>query len=368
MPLSRVTLPSDFSDITSAMMLGQPEPEYLYAKMAFAANVRAALAATDASALLSSLGTRGPGSQGAPVPDLASMQLAIARSPFAGAITVVAELERKGVGHTVRINRPVFAGGGYTEAGRTIGQATSISTTPVEVTNEQVAITIRRVAGPYDSTNSRVAPFAIDRLDAQRSAHSLASTAGMQLVRDRMKYLDTVLALKFDAGTTVVRPGGIAADASFPSSGEVPLDLDTLFRTEQALKDLFIPRFPDGSYLAVVSPAQMRQLKLDPDFKNLAVFLPDQNPLEIETVVKVGKGITLVESSTIVRDTTTVSGQTIQRGQMFGPGAVGYGIDDACRVANANEDNYGETPKIIWIAYEGLQLLDNRFVASMRSI
>jgi hypothetical protein len=160
----------------------------------------------------------------------------------------------------------------------------------------------------------------------------------------------------------------VASDATFPTSGEVAVDLETLFRAEEGLKTANVPRFADGSYAAVVSPRQMRQLKTDPDFKQLAVFLPSQNPLQIASIAKVGNGITLIESNTVLTDTTTVSGQTIYHGVMFGPGAVGYGIDEACRVANANEDNYGETSKVIWIAYEGFQLLDNRFVAGIRSI
>jgi hypothetical protein len=368
MPVSRVTVPAEFFDTTSAMMLAQPLPEFTFAKFVFASQMKAELMASEAAALLSSLGTRGPGSAGAGVLSLMDQQLAIARSPFAGAIQTIAELGQKGIGHTVRINRPVFAATTYTEASRLISQSTSISTTPIEMTSEQVAITIRRAAGPYDNTNSRVAPYAIDRMDASRSVHQLAAMVGTQLQYDRMRYLDTVTALKFDAGANVVRPGAVAADASFPGSGEVPLDLETLFRAEQTLKDLFIPRYADGSYLFVGSPLQIKQLKLDPDYARFAKESDALNPLLGETITKVGKGITVLESSTIVRDTTTVSGQTIQRGMMFGPGAVGYGIDDACRTAYSNDDNYGETAKIIWVAYEGMELLDNRFIVSVRSI
>lgn len=366
MSVSRATVPSEFYDITSAMMLRQPEPEYLFAKLAFAAQTRAELMASDAAAVLAATG-RGPDAQGAPYGDLATNQLALGAHPLAEAVVAVTELGQRGVGHTIRINRPVFAGGGYTEAARTISSAQSISQTPIEVSAEQVAITVKRIVGPYASGGSQPQPYAIDRLDAQRSVHSLAGVVGLHLSRDRMKLVDSIFSAAFDAGANVVRPAGIAADASLPASGEVPLDLDTLFRGEESLRSSNIPAFADGSYLTVVSPKQMRQLKLDPDFMRLAVFDRGQNPLGIPSVVRVGR-LALVESNTIQLDTATVSGQTIQRGCMFGPGAVGYGVADACRVVNAVEDNYGEQIKVVWIAYEGFAVLDNRFIVSLRSI
>lgn len=366
MPVSRATVPSEFFDITSAMMLRQPEPEYPFAKLAFAAQARAELMATDAAAVLAATG-RGPDTQGAPYADLAANQLALSAHPLAEAVVAVNELGQKGIGHTIRLNRPVFSGGGYTEAARTISSAQSISTTPIEVSAEQVSVSVKRFVGPYASGGSQPQPYAIDRLDAQRSVHSLAGVVGLHLSRDRMKWLDTVFSLAFDAGANVVRPGNITADGSLPASGEAGLDLDSLFRAEETLRTNNIPAFADGSYLTVVSPKQMRQLKLDPDFMRLAVFDSSRNPLGIPSIVRVGR-LSLVESNTIQTDTATISGQTIQRGCMFGPGAVGYGVADACRVASAAEDNYGEQVKVVWMAYEGFAVLDNRFIVSLRSI
>lgn len=367
MPASRVTLPAEFFDITSSMMLVQPEPQYVFAQMAFAAVQRAELSNVDAGALFN--GRAPMPASGAAVPGLDANQLQLARSPLAEAITVVAELGQRGVGHTIRINRPVFSGGGYTEASRTIAQSTSISTTPVDVAAEQVSITVKRVAGPYDSTNSRVAPYGIDRFDAGKSVHSLASITGVHLKRDRVKYLDTVLSLLFDgASTNIVRAGNISADSSFPSSGQQPLDLDTLFRAEEKLSIANIPRFADGRYHCIISPTQLRQLKTDPEWATQAKEDAAYNLLTGGAYMNVGQGIRLEVSNTIQTDTTTVPGQTIYRGVMFGPGAVGYGIDDACRVAAANEDNFGETAKVIWLAYEGMAKLDERFLCSIRSV
>lgn len=366
MAVSRVTVPSEFYDITSAMMLRQPEPEYLFAKLAFGAQARAELMTSDAPALIAAVG-RGIDVGGAPYGDLAANQLALGAYSLSEALVAVSEVGNARIGHTVRLNRPVFAGGGYTEASRAIGASVSISQTPIEVSAEQVTLTVRRYVGPFASGGTQPQPYAIDRLDAQRSVHSLAGIVGLHMSRDRMKWLDSVIGQAFDAGSSVVRPGGIAADASMPASSELPMDLDTLWRAEQTLRMANIPAFADGSYLAVLSPIQMRQLKLDPDFARFAVFDKSQNPLGIPSIAQVGR-VKIVESNTIQVDTTTLAGQSIQRGMMFGPGGVGYGVADPCRVANAVEDNYGETLKVVWICYEAFAVLDNRFIVSMRSI
>ena len=52
---------------------------------------------------------------------------------------------------------------------------------------------------------------------------------------------------------------------------------------------------------------------------------------------------------------------------MFGPGAIGFGVADPCRVVAASEDNYGETVKVVWLAYEAMGMLDNRMICSLRS-
>jgi len=365
---SRLTLPSEFFDITSGMMLTAPVPEFAFAKMLFAADARAQLTKADAASFFASM-QRGPRvGGGADTPDLADMQLVLAKSIASNAISAVPELGKRGVGHTVRVNRPVFSGGGYTRAQRRIAPSASISTTPINVSQEQTSITIEMSGGPWDTANSRIAPYAISRVDSGRSVHELSAIVGMHLAYDRWKYVDSVVAELFDSGTTnVVRPAGISSDAGFPASGEVPFDMETLLRAEKALKSANVPRFPDGTYLAVLSAQQMLQLRLDPLFSRQSVFLQDQNVLQNSSVIRVGQSISIIEATTVRTDTTTVSGQTIQRGVMFGPGAVGYGLDEACRVASSNDDNYGEQAKVIWVAYEGFQVLDERFLCSMRS-
>ena len=80
-----------------------------------------------------------------------------------------------------------------------------------------------------------------------------------------------------------------------------------------------------------------------------------------------GGTVAVYRSTTNVTDAVTVSGCTIQHGVMFGPGMFGFGIDRACKVAAAAEDNYGETVKVVWIAYEGSGVLDNTFCVGVHT-
>lgn len=371
MSASRVTLPNEFFDRTSAKMLVQPEPQYIYARLVFMAAAAAELRSGPNTLGISA--DRSVGGTGANVPGFQEMQLLLADNIRSEAIFVSDELAPEKVGHTIRMNRPVFSGGGYTEAARTIATSQSISTIPVDLTQEQVAITIKRVAGPYDTTNSRVAPRAIDSFDAQHSVHNIANIIGVDLARDRTKYLDTVIGGLFDtvASGSLIYPGdstfSLSTDATaLATNGDRPFDLETVFRTEQKLNDLNIPRFGNGKYMMTITPQQARQLRSDRDFKLLSVFEPESNPLKVAYVATIG-GVEIYASSTNTVDTSTVSGVSIHHAVAFGPGHVGYASSGPCRVIASTDDNYGETAKVIWCAYEGAAVLDSRFAVAVHS-
>jgi hypothetical protein len=377
--VSRATLPAEFFDRTSAMMLIQPEPQYLYAQLVFMADLQAELRQNpDALSLLAGRGIEG--AEGAVVRPFSEnqLQLVAADKVRGETIAVSSELASGNVGHTIRMNRPVFANTTYSAASRLVTSNQTISTTPISLTAEQVAITIQRFAGPYDQANSRVAPYGVDRFDAQRSVHDLVATVGTQLSRDRFRFVDTIYAGLFDSpvSTSVLYPGdpsnnlaGGGDAAAFPSAtnGYRPLDAESIFRMEQKLTDLFIPRFGDGMYRLIVTPQQARQLRTDPAFQRMSVFQPENNPLKQSYIATLGM-VEIFVCSTNTVDTSTVAGVSINHGVMFGPGLVGRVKDgEGCRVVSSTDDNYGETPKVVWLAYEGQSLLDNRFVVGIHS-
>ena len=358
-------------------MLRQPEPQYLYAQLVYMSDLQAELRANpDAFELFSGRGVAA--GQGAIVKPFSEnqLQLVAADRIHGEAIAISLELAAGNVGHTIRMNRPVFSGGGFTAAQRLIASGQAISTVGTSITSEQVEITIQRFAGPYDVANARVAPYPIDRFDAQRSVHDLVALVGVQLQRDRMKFVDSVYASIFDSPASggLVFPGdptnSLTSDSSaFTANvnGNRPMDADTIFRAEQKLADAYIPRFANGNYMLIVTPQQARQLRNDPAFQRMAVFETEMNPLKQSFIATLGQ-VEIYQCSTNTVDTSTVSGVGINHAIMFGPGYVGrVRSGEGCRVVNSTDDNYGDTPKVVWLAYEGQSLLDNRFVVGMRS-
>lgn len=357
MVLSRATLPSEFFDITSAQMLVAPEPQYPHAilgKMALNVSMQ------DAGAL--GLAGREIPQSGAPVAALEAQRLALADPLMGEAIVAVAELANKGVGHVVRLNRLAFTDSTYTEAARRVAEGASISTTPIDITAEQVSVTLQRFAGPYGA--SSVQPYAVDAMAAQKSVHNLSALVGRHLRRDFDKWLDAVLVAAFDAGSNSVFPTGISATTSFAVAGDGPLTASQLFETQKVLDVANVPLFANGRRACVLHPQQIRQLQDDPQFARYAEFHRDINPLLQPSYVKSLGGLDIYKSNTL--NTTTNGGSvTVYKGQAFGPGMVGMGVGQLPMVRSSTDDNYGLQAKVIWECLAGFQTLDNRFGATI---
>lgn len=375
----RVTLPTEFFDRTSEVILRQPEPQYLYAQLVFMADAAAELQRLSAMGITPE---RAIPDTAAAVPQFQFFQAILSGNlPVSEAIMVSNELAPGKVGHTIRMNRPVFAGGGYTSAARRIAAQQSISTQAIGLTAEQVSITIQRNGGPYDTVNSRVAPLPVDRMDSAHAVHSMASTIGLQLYRDRIKFVDSVYASLFDSGSSVLYPAdprgaltsaGTTGDATaFPSTvaGTRPMDFEALMRMQTALATANISRFANGRYVCVLTPQQAQDLSLDPLFARQTTLTPSLNAVDplSASLVKSISGIDVYQSNTNTIDTTTVPGLSIHHGTMFGPSSIGRAPAGPCRAAYSSDDNYGETAKVIWLAYEGEALLDNRFIVNIHT-
>ena len=361
----RISLPQEFYDKTSGMMLRVPLPAFMFARMVAAGSIAAELNTEGMASKLSDL--RSYVSAGVQPPSLSDQMLMLGAVPGANAITVVNDLSAQGEGQTVRLNRPVFSAAGLTEAARIVSGNNAISVVPVDMTMGQATITIHLVTGPYDNANSRVAPYGIDAVVAKKSVHDLASLVGQNLYYDRTAYLDAVYSILFcNYANTNVRPGAYATDASMPTTGEVALDLATVWKAQEALETANVMTFEDGTYNLLISPKQMRQLRIDVMQSGVATFQQEKNPL-FGDCERIGK-VRIISCNTLQTDTASVSGQTIQRGVMHGPGYAGYANAMACEVRSSTDDNYGFAPKVIWAAYEGGGILDSRMAVGVRSI
>jgi hypothetical protein len=266
----------------------------------------------------------------------------------------------------VRINRPVFTDTTYSQASREVPNGTTISTTPVNVTEEQVSVMLRRFFGPYDAANTRVAPYGVDRFDASMPVHKIGSIVGKNLKRDRDKFLDTVGVLLIDAAANVIYPTGMSADNDATAVGSYPMDFETIGRVEKKFDDLGIPYFANGRRVMILTTQQINDLKNDTQFAKLAEFHPPVNPVLSKSYYKTLGAFDIYKSTTL-RKVNNGSSVPIQYGQAFGPGMVGIGASRLAECVTSTADNFGEHALVGWIAYEGFQVLDNRFGISVRS-
>lgn len=352
--IGRATLPEEFYDITSSMLLRQPEPQYLYAQM-----FKSAL-----SANLNVPGTLGVpgrevGGNGADYRAETADRLVLS-APISTEI-FQAKVDFKGqMGHTMKFNRPLFSSGTATQAARKVAANTTISTTPIAAGSEQNTLTLERFAGPYDTTNSRVAPYAIESFDASMGIHKLASFVGTHLRRDFDVFLDTVwvnLLNSMTGGT--VYPEGMTADNDATSAGMFPLTYEQISRTARVMDDAKLPVLGDGRRLLVVTPTGQKQLKDDPQYARYAEFHKEMNPLFPGYFGSLPE-FHLIKSSTLTT-TANSSSVNIHTAHAIAPGVAMGGMGRAPSVRYASDDNYGETPKVIWLGDFAFGLADSRF-------
>lgn len=375
-PINRLTLSEEFQDTTSSKILRAPEPQYLHAvlwKMALGRGL---------DRLPGGLGLmagRMAGGVGAPYPEAQEFQLQLSDPIMTDALLVVPSSEAK-VGHTVRINRPRFTDTTYTEASREITR-TTVSTTPTNIGSEQVALTIKQYAGPYDTSQTKVAPYGLDSFDASRAVHDLAEEVGTHLQRDFDKTIDYVVGSLYDAvdaGNIVYPSTAMSSDNDIATAGSGPLSFNQIIRGVETLENAKAPKFANGQYALVIGPTEKRQLAEDDEFQRLAVFIGKgtdgpSNPLLKANFYASVSGADIYVSQTL-RTAANTSSINVRRNQMFGPGAVGSMVVPVNglggvgpRVQASTDDNFGLTAKVIWVLEAAFKTLDSRFAASLRT-
>ena len=364
MPISRAELPEEFFDMTSPRLLRQPEPKYLYAGL-FKAALAIELGVPDAVGL----GDRAIQGQGAPYTPADADRLALAQDLGFNELFAITVNHTGTPGHTLRFNRPAFTDSTYTQAARQIGSNQTISVVPITAGSEQANLTIKRFGGPYDNTNTRVAPFALDNFDASMGVHNLARFIGTHLQRDFDKTLESFWVTLIDtvsADTThIVYPDGMTADNDATSAGQFPATYEQLSRTSRKMDEANLPTLGDGRRVLVMTPMGKKQLKDDPQFARYAKDFPETNPL-----ISMGWFATIPEFHCFVSNTLTTTNNSssvaIHKGHALAPGALFGGSGKPPRVAASTDDNYGETAKVLWLAYLSLGLADQRFGFQVR--
>jgi hypothetical protein len=366
--INRASLPEEFFDLTSGMLLVQPEPQYVFAQL-FKAAIGSAmmLAAANQIGITPARMIPSSGLQYT-LPGADRLTLATPDGQASQMILSVAELSRPQVGHTVRVNRPRYGSGGFTLANREITSGSLISTIATDLQSEQVTITVKRYGGPYDPSQAAVAPLALDRFDASRSVHSLAGVIGTHMQRDFDHWADAVCAQFLSSGSTTLWPQGFAADSQSATVGDMPLDCDLLFRGVETLRNANIPMFSNGRYRAFITPTGGRQLQNDAQTGSFIRYdVKGANPITGEGSTAPGPGyIGHITGCDIFEATTLTSavngnGIPVYTSFMAGPGMMATGAGALPYVASSTDDNYGESAKVVWLSYLGFNLADARF-------
>lgn len=354
----RAELPAEFQDYTDSKLLVQPQNQYPYCSL-----FKSALAIRLAGAALDK--ARSPSGGGDAYIDASQDRLMLASRIPTALFQVKADFN-KTRGHVIKFNRPKFTSTTYTLASRQVKTNQTISTTPANIMDsEQNKLEIVRVAGPYDSTNSAPAPIAIEDFDANLSVHDLYDMAGTHLVEDFDHFLDAWLVATADSGTgATVYPEGMTANDDATQAGQYPFTYEQTSRASKEMDEANLPRFNNGRRMMMVTPTGKKQLKDDPQFARYAEAHTSQNPLfpgYFGSTPEFDFGL-----SNTLTTASNSSSVAVHYGHAIAPGAFMAGTGRAPRMALASDDNYGETPKIIWLADLANGLADSRFVKSIR--
>lgn len=364
MPVSRAELPEEFFDRTSAILLRQPEPVRPYANL-FKMAVSVQLG------IPSSIGMPGRpiSGQGAPYAAHDRDALSLSRDLGLNELFAVSVNFQGEPGHTLKFNRPVFTDSTYTQAARQIGTNQTISVVPIAAGSEQNNLTIKRFGGPYDTTNTRVAPYSLDNFDASMGVHNLAQFIGTHLARDYDKTLESFWVALMDTvandTTHIVYPDGMAADDDCTGAGQFGLTYEQMSRTSKLMDEANLPTLPDGRRAFVCSPAGKKSLKDDPQFARYAKDFGDSNPLQSMGWFNSTPEFHCFMSNNLT-STANSSSISIDKAHAFAPSALMAGSGKPPRVAPSSDDNYGEAAKVIWLAYLALGLADARFGFQVR--
>jgi hypothetical protein len=365
--VNRGSLPSNFLDsIDAGLVLPEPEPQYFFARMAGGSQMLQTALDSDMSGAQHFLKMIGGGQPVSPV--LAEMARLIDAYP--DAITFVPGFGLN-KGDTIKLRRPLYTGGGYDLASRLVKSGVQTSETGIAIKGSEVPVVLAQYEGPYDTTNSRVAPYVIEEFDAKFRANKdqLVSLVKHHLGRDRIKWLDTVIRNLFRASQYITYADAVANVLSFTSGAGHSISLETIFKAKQAIKDREWSPFPNGRYAFCVPTVFQTQMLGDPDYRALSAMhtngvnqlfghiasIDDIDIFEVTTLKTYAAGETVPTDGNAVP-----SGATVYEGLMFGPGAVGMGQAQAAKCFSSESTNFEKESKVIWRSTEAFQTIDER--------
>ncbi len=368
--IGRGTLPQNFLDsVSPGMRLPTPEPAYWFARAALAGRLQFAALNAGAPTVQQFISMAGGG---APVSTELDSMIRSADG-YPGAVLAVDEFG-KGQGDTIKLRRDLYGGGGYSRAERRVAADKPTSTTGQAIQMEEAVIILEEYEGPYSVAASVVQPYAIREFDAKYRTNKdqLAAVTTRHLVRDYVKWLDTVIRDLFRANDTAITYADDVANVlSFTSGAGHNTSLDLMLKARKALSDREWQHFPNGRYIALVPTSFNVQMVGDPDWRALSQFhdqgknlaygyigsIQDLDIFEVTTLKTYAAGDTVPGDGNAVPTSATVF-----EGMIIGPGAVGMGTGQEPEARFADDTDYGKNAKVIWNAKQAFETLDSRGV------
>jgi N4-gp56 family major capsid protein len=376
-PSSDVILSAEFTDRLSQRLLIVPDPQFVFARWAYAAAAKAGMQSIDSYNMamlqlqegrVADVGALANTNQAMSSGMGGPLTLAGQNFTFPDMMLMAAEAAQPGT--TIKLNRPRFTDGATTLANRRVAPQTKLAGNTQAITRDQVDVTIYEYAGPGDSSGN-VVPISLSLFAQARSAHDLLSDIGNQLRRDRYKFLDDtiigylVAAAESNASGTT-RGADVAANSNFVGSGNEPMTLDLVFKAVEQLKTRYVPGLGfDGRYVAVLHPHQIQQLKNDPRYQASAVFMQGYNVLFPGYATTI-ENVVLCESQRMPTVTNLGAGSvTGYKGVVLGPQALAWALAKDAWSARDKADDFGRFARFVWMAHEGFSVADSTFVQEL---
>lgn len=385
MYMGRAGLPSNYSDFaqsaSSAMMLPQPTPQFVFAQWAMAGRI--ALQALEVGA--QSAGQFVTASAGGGVIPEGLARLARVADAYPGFVQAIDSFG-KNMGDTLRFQRPIYSAGGLTQSAREMTGNSAISVVGEAPKMEEIPVVLKRFHGPYQSGGSGVQPYELLDFDTQYRANkiSLTSLATHHLSYDYTIWLDTVIRDLFRATTYATLSNPDFSDVTeYVAGGNSKFSAEQWLRARKAISDREWRQFPNGRYVGIVPTSFNTDMVTDVEYREMSKAHTDGRN-QIYGYVGSLQDIDFFECSTTktYAAASTVPGTgggtvptsvTLEEGILLGPGAVGFGTAAVeYEVGNsassmmgpvvrfADDTNYQTAAKVIWYALHAFETLDQR--------
>lgn len=283
------------------------------------------------------------------------------------------------------------------------------------IEKDSITLSLKEFTGPGDLSNPnnpstfkipmQKALFGQRFLWAGRTREFHESIGSITLLDDFRRWEDRVFINELMKSTFTSNPNGVpdgGTYASGPPSFSVKADL---LRIVERLRSRNVPRFPDGTYRAIVSPRFMTHLRQDNDFREVARYpgfgeqqfptnqmlfaggqfqqagLAGMQPMMPSGIVFEGVrffestnmptetvNLNYTASTDVVNHPTGMAPRTANLGLFFGMQAVGTAIGGEGPIVELNNnDDFGRFIIAIWKMFGEFSLLNEEFVEIVRT-